>query len=131
MEFEKLLEIAMNFIKDVGELTQNTNESFDVLRDMTKVFQDVQGNQLEDPIIEDACILVFFKGVIVQQCFVASVSKTVKEIQPLESQLPSSLQPKARNIRTFLERIRETLKQIQETITKMGTMASKFLLKKT
>lgn len=131
MEFEKLLEIAMNFIKDVGELTQNTNESFDVLRDMTKVFQDVQGNQLEDPIIEDACILVIFKGVIVQQCFVASVSKTVKEIQPLESQLPSSLQPKARNIRTFLERIRETLKQIQETITKMGTMASKFLLKKT
>ena len=128
MVFEKLLETAMNFIKDVGELTENAKESLDALKDMKKVFQDVQENQLEDPIIEDACILVLFKGFIPQLCFVAAVSKTVQEIDPLESQLPSSLQPKARVIRDHLHKIREKLKEIQATMTEMAKMASKFLL---
>ena len=129
-EFENILETAMNFVKAAGELIENAKESFDALKDMKKVFQDVQENQLEDPIIEDACILVLFKGVIAQLCFAASLSKTVQEIEPLESQLPQSLQPKTRVIRDHLHSIREKLKEIQATMTEMRTMASKCLLKK-
>lgn len=130
MEFEKLIETAMNFIKAVGELNENAKESFDTLKDMKKVFQDVQENQLEDPIIEEACILVLFKGVIAQLCFAATVSKTVQEMEPLVSQLPPSLQPKARVIRDHLHSIRGKLKEIQATVTEMKTMVRKCLLKK-
>ena len=128
MGFEKLLEDAMNFIKAVGELTQKAKESFDALNYMKKVFQDVQEYKLEDSIIEDACILVLFKGLIVQLCFAASVSKTVKEIGPLEPKLPPSLQLKAGVIRDHLDSIRGKLEEIQATMTKMNTMASKCLL---
>ena len=129
-EFETILETAMNVFKAVGELTENAEESFYALEDMKKVFQDVHENQLKDSILEDPCILVLFKRVIAQLCFVAAVSKTVQEMEPLESQLPPSLQPKARVIRDHLHSIRRNLTEIQVTMTEMRTMASKCLLKK-
>lgn len=131
MAFENILETAMNFIKATGEeLIETAKDSFDALKEVKKVLQDVQENLLEDPIIKNACILVLFKGFIAQLCFAAAVSKTVQEIDPLESQLPPSLQPKAAVIRNYLDSIREKLKEILATVNEMKTIVSKCLLKK-
>lgn len=125
MEIGNILESAVRLVRETGEFAQNADNIFEILVDIKEDYQEVIRYKLEDRTIENLCRSVLYSSYIVLKCCLASLAKTVHDLQREEEKLPKRFQPKVREIRSYFASIEKELGKVDNTVADMRTKASR------
>ena len=125
MEIGNILECAVRIVRETGEFTQNAVNMFEILGDIKEDYQEVIRYKLKDRTIENLCCSILHSSYVVLKCCLASLAKTVRDLQHEKEKLPKRFQPKVREIRSYFASIEEKLGEVDATVADIRTKASR------
>ena len=120
MEFDHILTSAMPILRETGEFDRQTEE---ILATLSFIENQQGGRQSRE-------ISVLCSSYIVTRCCAAAFSKSLGELEALETELPISLLPIVKEIRAISSSIKEKLEELKTTIEEIQTKARYIYLRK-
>ena len=123
--FDRILNSVRQFLKDVDELTRADEE---LLVKVKKTVQTVwkieeKGDECIN-FLQDTCNRVLHSGYIILICKIAVLSKVCREMGQEESEFPKPMQPKVREIRSYMDSIQKQHEKIDACMEKIMTRVS-------
>ena len=122
---DRILNSVRQFLKDVDELTRADEELLVKLEKTVLAVWRIEekGDECIN-FLKDTCNRVLYSGYIILICKIAALSKVCREMRQEESEFPKTMQPKVREIRSYMDSIQKQHEKIDACMEKVMTRVS-------
>ena len=134
LSFEQILNSARQLLKEADALTPDLNQQLNNLSDLEQNLQAIREIQTQEEkraqTLVNACESVVRSNYLILKVTNAALSKALHEMDKEVSELPKTIQPVVKEIKSYFASLEKKIREIDALIFEIEGQASCFLLDK-